>query len=101
MEKYTVWFTLSILIISALNFLLNLIGAERFKQFIITIGESKELKFTYSFLNTSLLFLGLLHGILALIQLTLRGELYMGVFAFLLMTTASLTFWVTNYKLAQ
>lgn len=101
MEKYTAWFTLGIFIISVLSFLLNHIGAERLKQFILTVGNSKELKFAYSFLNIIFLFLGLLSGFLAGILLTLRGDFYLGVFAFLLMSTASLIFWFVNYKLAQ
>jgi len=98
MKKYLIWLYI--------DFILDTLDVieERlklFKQFILTVGSSKELKFTYSFLNIIFLFLGLLYGFFTGILLTLRGDFYLGVFAFLLMSTASLIFWFVNYKLAQ
>ncbi len=98
MKKYLIWIYIDF-ILDALDFTEKYLIL--FKQFILTVGNSKELKFTYSFLNIILLFLGLSSGFLAGIKLTLKGDFYLGLFAFLLMSTASLLFWFVNYKLAQ
>jgi len=101
MNEYIGWFSFGLFMLGILRFLLDYVGKERLKQFLLDVGGSKHLKiFQYTLLTVfvpSILFLALI----VYTTLIARGELYQAITGFMLIAISGLLFAFMNYKIFQ
>ena len=96
MNEYIGWFSFGILILGIINFLLEHVGKEMLKNFVLTLAASKELRYFQYTLLTIFSFAGLSQSLMIYTLVLPDGGFYKAVFAFMLMATAVLGFFMTN-----
>ncbi len=95
------WFSFGILMLSFISFLLEHVGKERLKHFVLTLAASKELRYFQYTLLTVFLLAGLLQSVMVYTLVLADGSFYKAVFAFMLMATSVVGFFMAHLWLAK